>query len=191
MRTKACFFQTFHLHINSKHCASVCLSLLPSGICPASLVCMLNCFSHVPLFATLTHQAPLSMGFSRQGYWSGLPFPPPGDLPNPGIKPRYRALQADSLPSEPPEKSGFKHKPSLQTPVPCLLLLTSSKFRMFQDLNLQTGGFPGGSVVRNRPANAGDTGWMLCLGRSHVPRISQAFVPQPLSLCLEPGSHNY
>ena len=44
------------------------------------------------------------MGFSRQEYWSGLPFPSPGDLPNPGIEPRSPALQADSLPSEPPGK---------------------------------------------------------------------------------------
>ena len=43
-------------------------------------------------------------GFSRQGYWSGLPCPPPGDLPNPGIEPRSPALQADSLPSELPGK---------------------------------------------------------------------------------------
>ena len=43
---------------------------------------------------TIAHQAPLSMGFSRQEYWSGLPCPPPGDLPNPGIKPRYATLQA-------------------------------------------------------------------------------------------------
>ena len=49
-------------------------------------------------------QAPLSMGFSRQEHWSGLPFPSPGDLPNPGIEPRSPALQADFLPSEPPEK---------------------------------------------------------------------------------------
>ena len=42
------------------------------------------------------------MGFSKQEYWSGLPFPPPGDLPNPGIEPRSPALQADSLPSETP-----------------------------------------------------------------------------------------
>ena len=48
-----------------------------------------------------TCQAPLSMGFSRQDYWSGLPFPSPGDLPNPGIEPGSPALQADSLPSEP------------------------------------------------------------------------------------------
>ena len=49
-------------------------------------------------------QAPLSMGFSKQEYWSGLPFPSPGDLPDPGTEPGSPALQADSLPSEPPEK---------------------------------------------------------------------------------------
>ena len=51
---------------------------------------------------TVAHQAPPSMGFSRQEYWSGLPFPSLGDLPNPGIKPRSPALQADALTSEPP-----------------------------------------------------------------------------------------
>ena len=50
---------------------------------------------------TVAHQAPLSIGFSRQEYWSRLPCPPPGDLPNPGVKPRSPALQADCLPSEP------------------------------------------------------------------------------------------
>ena len=63
--------------------------------------------SHVLLFATLwtvAYQAPPSMGFSRQEYWSGLPFPPPGDLPDPGIEPRSPALQADTLTSEPPGK---------------------------------------------------------------------------------------
>ena len=59
--------------------------------------------SHFRLFATLwtlAHHAPLSMGISRQQYWSGLPFPPPGDLPHPGIEPASPAspaLQADSL----------------------------------------------------------------------------------------------
>ena len=53
---------------------------------------------------TVAHQAPLPMEFSRQEYWSGLPFSSSGDLPNPGIKPRFPALQADSLPSEPPGK---------------------------------------------------------------------------------------
>ena len=49
---------------------------------------------------TVACQAPLSMEFSRQEYWSGLPFPSPGDLPDPGIDPGSPALQADSLPSE-------------------------------------------------------------------------------------------
>ena len=66
---------------------------------------MLSHFSRVPLFATIyidcSCQAPLSMGFSRQEYWSGLPCPPPGALPNSGIKPvshAFPALQADCLP---------------------------------------------------------------------------------------------
>ena len=60
--------------------------------------------SRVQLFVTpwtVAHQAPQSMEFSRQEYWSGLPFPSPGDLPDPGIKPGSPALQADALPSEP------------------------------------------------------------------------------------------
>ena len=52
----------------------------------------------------VARQAPLSLGFSRQEYWSGLPCPPPGDLPKPGIEPRPPTLQADSLPSETPGK---------------------------------------------------------------------------------------
>ena len=51
--------------------------------------------------STVAHQAPLSMGFSWQDYWSGLPFPPPGDLPNQEVEPRSPALNADSLLSEP------------------------------------------------------------------------------------------
>ena len=50
-----------------------------------------------------SYQTPLSMGFSRQEYWSGLPFPSPGDLPDPGIEPRSPAW-VDALPPEPPEK---------------------------------------------------------------------------------------
>ena len=63
--------------------------------------------SCVRLFVTLwtiAYQAPLSMGFSRQEYWSGLPFPSPGDLSDPGIEPRFPALEADALTSEPPGK---------------------------------------------------------------------------------------
>ena len=55
---------------------------------------------------TVVHQAPLSMEFSRQEYWSGLPFPSPGALPDPGMEPRSPALQADSLLTEPPGKIG-------------------------------------------------------------------------------------
>ena len=58
-------------------------------------------FSRVGFFSapwTIAHETPLSMEFFRQEYWSGLPFPPPGDLPNPGIKPGFPVLQADSLP---------------------------------------------------------------------------------------------
>ena len=57
---------------------------------------------------TVACQAPLFMEFSRQDYWSGLPFPSPGDLPNPAIKHRSPALQACSLPSEPPWKPTIK-----------------------------------------------------------------------------------
>ena len=63
--------------------------------------------SRVRLFATpwtVAHQSPQSMEFFRQEYWSGLPFPSPEDLPNPGIEPGSPALQADALPSEPPGK---------------------------------------------------------------------------------------
>ena len=61
--------------------------------------------SRVRLFGTpwtVAYQAPPSVGFSRQGYWSELPFLPPGDLSDPGIRPRSPALQAEALPSEPP-----------------------------------------------------------------------------------------
>ena len=62
-------------------------------------------FSRVQLFGTpwtVAYQAPPSMEFSRQEYWSGLPFPSPGDLPDPGIKPQSPTLQPDDMPSEPP-----------------------------------------------------------------------------------------
>ena len=65
------------------------------------------CVSHVRFcdpMDSIACQAPLTMEFSRQEYWSGLPCPPPGDLPDPGIKPWSPVLQADSLPSEPTGK---------------------------------------------------------------------------------------
>ena len=67
-------------------------------------------FSHVQLFATpwtTAYQSPLSMAFSRQKYWSGLPFLSPGDLPDPGIEPGSPTLQADALLSEPPQLATY------------------------------------------------------------------------------------
>ena len=84
----------------------------PNSMCTAMLIIrptrrgilVVQSLSHVRLLQPhgLYRQAPLSMGFSRQEYWSGLPFPSPGHLPDPGIEPRSPALQADSLPTELP-----------------------------------------------------------------------------------------
>ena len=75
-----------------------------------TIVKSLSC---VWLFATswtVAHQASLSVGFPRQEYWSGLPFPSSGDLPDPGIEPRSPKLQADALLSEPPERHNTQQK---------------------------------------------------------------------------------
>ena len=88
---------------------------------------MLRHFSNVRFFANIWRvacQAPLSMGFSRQECWSGLPFPSPGDLPDTGVKPSSPALQADSLPPEPPEepkerKGGSQRHPCILQTVGC------------------------------------------------------------------------
>ena len=82
------------LTIQNHHCLPACGYCL--SICSVQVVykhrhaCMLSCFTRARLFATLwtvAHQTPLSVGFSRQEYWSGLPCPPPGDLPDPGMEP--------------------------------------------------------------------------------------------------------
>ena len=76
------------------------------------IILLLKCLllSCVQFFVTpwiIVHQAPLSMGFPRQEYWSGLPFPSPGDKPDPGMELSSPALQANSLPSEPLGKPHF------------------------------------------------------------------------------------
>ena len=92
------------------------LRVPPSGLKPSTdttsytevCVCVCVSVSSSVLFAalwTMAHLVPLSMEFSRQQYWSGLPFCSSGNLLNPEIKPRSLTLQADSLPSEPPGKS--------------------------------------------------------------------------------------
>ena len=85
-------------------CVCVCCSVVSDSLRRVCVCVLLSC---VWLFAapwTIVHQAPLSMKFSRQEHWSVLPFPPPRDLPVPGIKPRCPAMQVAALPSEPPGK---------------------------------------------------------------------------------------
>ena len=79
---------------------------------------------------TVAYQPPPSMGFSRQECWSGLPFPSPGDLPNPGIEAGSPALQADTLPSEPPGKPN--------TFIVRLYVFSSNKFISILDLELES-----------------------------------------------------
>ena len=79
--------------LNKFQCNDVTVMNFPIKVC----TCVLSLVSHVQIFMSLrtkVHQAPLSMGFSKQEYWSGLPCPPPGDLPNPGIEPESLASPA-------------------------------------------------------------------------------------------------
>ena len=99
--TQTACSSTFSLFHNSSICSVL---LLLEHILQENTVKLLRC---VQLFAipwTVAYQAPPSMEFSRQEYWSGLPFPSPEDLPDPGIEPRSHTLQANVLPSEPPGK---------------------------------------------------------------------------------------
>ena len=72
-----------------------------------------SCIQPTVTLWTVAHRDPLSMGFSRQEYWSGLPFPSPRDLPDPGFEPMSPALQADSLTSEPTQKEIGENKVEL------------------------------------------------------------------------------
>ena len=96
-----CFVSCFFLAIFKTLSLSFdSLIIMCLGVYP---VCVCSSLSHVQLFErpwTVAYKAPLPMEFSRQEYWSGLPCPPPGDLPNPGIEPRSPVLQTDSLPSD-------------------------------------------------------------------------------------------
>ena len=84
-----------------------CLKKKGSSQKAAAVLLAQLCTSATPW--TVARQAPLSMGFSRQEYWSGLPCPPPVDLPDPGIKPGSPTLQVDSFPSKPPGKPSYTH----------------------------------------------------------------------------------
>ena len=100
----------------------------------------MSSLSRVRLFATpwtVAHQAVPSMGFSRQGYWSGLPFPSPGELPDPGIEPGSPILQADTLPSEPPGKPWMVTwlVPKDTASVPALTPLYPAGLRKFSSIS--------------------------------------------------------
>ena len=91
---------------------------------------------------TTAHQTPLSRRFSRQGYWSGQPFPFPGDLPNSRVKPGFPELQADSLPSEPPGKPNTRNYISLfptatTNPIPASNLQTAKLKNMGNILTVE------------------------------------------------------
>ena len=97
--------------------------------------------SRVQLFATpwtVVFQALPSMGFSRQGFWSGLPFPSPEDLPNPGIEPRSPTLQADALPSEPPGKPS-RHNDHLQKFCVCVCVCVYTHIYIHKDAHVVCG----------------------------------------------------
>ena len=90
-RTGKCVFIPFPKKGNAQECLKVKVKLL-------------SCVRLFETLWTVAYQASPSMGFSTPEYWSGLPFPSPGDLPNPGIAPGSPALEADALTSEPPGK---------------------------------------------------------------------------------------
>ena len=96
------------------------------------MVVMVKSLSRVRLFVTpwtAAYQAPLSVGLSRQENWSGLSFPSPGDLPDPGIEPRSPALQADALHSDPPGKP-ILDSPALNNNLTMLWLLVRGRYKV-------------------------------------------------------------
>ena len=125
--------------------------------------------SHVRFFATpwtVAYQAPLSLGFSRQEYWSRLPFPSPGDLPNPGIEPRSPALQADTLPSEPLGKLSVQFS-----------LVAQSCSTLCNPMNCSMPGLP----VYHQ---------LLEFTQTHVHRVGDAVQPSHPLLSLSPPAPN-
>ena len=151
--------------------------------------------SCVQLFATpwtVAHQAPPSVEFSRQEYWSGLSFPSPGDLPDLGIEPRSPTLKADALPSEPPGKSIYIHihSFSLLSGIPVYdyfitylfisYLQTFRLFRVFVIINTQAGTSLIVQWLRFLTPSAGHPRLIPDQG---TPNEDQGFSPPQLRLC--------
>ena len=114
-------------------------------------------------------QAPLSMGFSRQEYWSGLPFPSPWDLPDPGIEPRSPALQGDSFPSEPPKKPLYEKKadqhptptPYLHLCSPCYPHTTLQRTQVVGTAWALSSPSPGSPAALRHPSGGTNQAWRL------------------------------
>ena len=127
----------------------------------------------------ITHQAPLSPGLSRQEYWSGLPFPSLGDLPNPGIKPRSPALQADALPSEPPGKpkecSNYHTIALISHTSKVMLKILQARLQQYvnRELTDVQAGFRKGRRTRDQIANIH---WIIVKARMFQKNICFCFI---------------
>ena len=99
---------------------------MTSVLCLVTQWCLTLCN---PMDCSLPARLLCPWGFFRQEYWSGLPCPPPGDPPNPGIEPRSPVLQADSLPSELPGKPTMCHRGYKTTRIPCAKVKLKKKIR--------------------------------------------------------------
>ena len=129
--------------------------------------------SRVRLLATpwtVAYQAPLSMRFSRQEYWSGLPFPSPGDLPDPGIEPGFPALESDTLTSEPPGKPALH---SSHTLVKLKILQARLQQYMNRELSDVQAGFRKGRGTRYQIASIH---WIMEKAREFQKNIYFCFI---------------
>ena len=126
---------------------------------------------------SIAHQAPRSVGFPRQEYWSGLPFPSPVYLPNPGIEPISPALAGRFFLPLSHQGSPLNIKTFIKVEK-SHHIQRCRKGNHIPDKNLRQG-FPGGSVVKNLPASAGDTSSIPGPGGSHMPQATK------------PTCHNY
>ena len=106
-----------------------------------------------------SHEAPPPMGFSRQEYWSGLPFPSPGDLPNPGIEPGSPTLQADTLTSEPPGKPQSNSCDAMDCSLPGSSVHRTRQARILEWVAIS---FSRGS---SQPRNQTRISYISCIGR--------------------------
>ena len=167
----------------AKMCVCLCMHVFSCSVVSDSFATQRTIASH----------GPLSTGFSRQESWSGLPFPPPGDLPNPGMERASSALQADSLLLShwgSPQSQDTKGKKSISYEKRVCVGRSGHSLCPFITfwINCSFLDLPGGLAVKNPSANAGDTGLIPGLGRSHrsTEQSNSTYAPQLLSLYSTP-----